>query len=193
MKKNIMLIHEMTPNPNAVRMISNLDFRVGEGVAFNKAPNIPMIEAIFEIDGVKEVFLLDNFITITKGNDKKWSSLLDKVRDIIENFLPFHDPEFKIEDKRESIKEFPPEVKAEVEKIEKILNDKVRPALQGDGGDLRIEDLEDNTLTISYTGACGSCPSATAGTLKGIEEILKSEYSKNIKVKTDQDNTNFFY
>ena len=71
MKKNIMLIHEMTPNPNAVRMISNLDFRVGEGVAFNKAPNIPMIEAIFEIDGVKEVFLLDNFITITKGNDKK--------------------------------------------------------------------------------------------------------------------------
>lgn len=192
MKNNIMLIHEITPNPNAIRIISNIDFRVGESVTFKEKADIPLVDELFDISGIKEVFLLDNFITVTKNKEERWESLIIKIKNSLENMLPFHDPEFKIE-KKKAVKEFPPGIKEEVEKIEKILDQKVRPALQSDGGDLMIEDFKDNVLTIFYTGACGSCPSATTGTMKGIEEVLKNEYSKEIKVKTNQDSFNILY
>ena len=71
----------------------------------------------------------------------------------------------------------------ELEKINNILNRTVRPYLRGDGGDLELISLENNTLKIKYQGACGSCPHAAQGTLFAIEDVLKKEYSPDIKVQ----------
>ena len=58
----------------------------------------------------------------------------------------------------------------------------VRPALQGDGGDLEVLELDGHILTIRYEGACGSCPSAATGTLSMIQGVLRSEFDPEIEV-----------
>src|SRR4029077_14672217 len=62
--------------------------------------------------------------------------------------------------------------KARVEKINDILDEQVRPYLQGDGGDLYVVGLDGNKLMVHYQGACGSCPSSISGTLAGIESLV---------------------
>jgi Fe-S cluster biogenesis protein NfuA len=67
-------------------------------------------------------------------------------------------------------------------KINEILDEKVRPALAGDGGWLEILNLKEHTLTIKYQGACGSCPSSLSGTLMAIEGMLRQEVDPEIEV-----------
>jgi len=67
-------------------------------------------------------------------------------------------------------------------RINEILDEKVRPALMGDGGYLEIIGLADHTLSIRYQGACGSCPSSLTGTLMAIESMLKQEVDPELEV-----------
>jgi len=67
-------------------------------------------------------------------------------------------------------------------RINEILDEKVRPALMGDGGYLEIMGLADHTLSIRYQGACGSCPSSLTGTLMAIESMLKQEVDPELEV-----------
>jgi Fe-S cluster biogenesis protein NfuA len=74
----------------------------------------------------------------------------------------------------------------EMGKIETIIDRTIRPALQGDGGDLELVDFKDNVLSIRYQGACQGCPGALMGTLRAIEGVLKREYHQDIKVTVAQ-------
>ena len=67
-------------------------------------------------------------------------------------------------------------------KINEILDEKVRPALMGDGGYLEVLGLNEHTLSIRYQGACGSCPSSLTGTLMAIEGMLKQEVDPELEV-----------
>ena len=67
-----------------------------------------------------------------------------------------------------------PEDQQRLEKINELLDEQIRPYLQGDGGDLHVLGLDRNRLTVHYQGACGSCPSSLSGTLAGIENLVKS-------------------
>ena len=64
----------------------------------------------------------------------------------------------------------------DLQKIESILDQMIRSGLQADGGDIQVISYEDNTLTVRYEGACGSCPSAMTGTLYAIECILQEHF-----------------
>ena len=66
--------------------------------------------------------------------------------------------------------------------IDELLDDRVRPALAGDGGGLEIIALEDKTLHIRYQGACGSCPSSIAGTLTAIQNLIQTEIDEELQV-----------
>ena len=66
--------------------------------------------------------------------------------------------------------------------IEEILDRRIRPGLQGDGGDLACVSYENNVLIIKYQGACGTCPSSTTGTLEAIRSILQDEFDPQIEV-----------
>jgi Fe-S cluster biogenesis protein NfuA len=67
---------------------------------------------------------------------------------------------------------YTPEQKDKLRLISDLLDERVRPFLQGDGGDLHIVGLEGNELRVHYQGACGSCPSSLSGTLAGIESLV---------------------
>ena len=70
--------------------------------------------------------------------------------------------------------ELSPDDQQRLDMINGLLDEQIRPYLQGDGGDLYVLGLEGNKLTVHYQGACGSCPSSMSGTLVGIENLLKT-------------------
>ena len=77
----------------------------------------------------------------------------------------------KAEEIRETLSDLD---RSKLERIIEMLNEQVRPFLQGDGGDLHVIGLEGKTLKVHYQGACGSCPSSLTATLSGIEGLVRT-------------------
>lgn len=196
MTNEVMLIDEPTPNPDAFRIVSNLNFKEGKSISIKKGmfTDVDLVNSILSIDNVEEIYLFENFLTVIKSKDKDWSNTISQVKDTIKTYLPFHNPNFvvdsisKDEEKKKNLNRGN---EKEISKIEKILDKNVRSALQADGGDLEIIELKDKVLTIEYKGACSSCPSATLGTLKGIEDVLRREYDRAIELKSNNSNPSF--
>ena len=176
-----------TPNPNALKFV--LDQKVkNEGNSSYRSPeecgeNLLAV-SLFAIRGVDQVHFYDNSITITKFGYEDWESIESQVIDCLHEKVSGHNPDYfesnPEKDRREGLSE-------ELKKIEEILDNTVRPGLQGDGGDLQCLSYEDDVLLVRYQGACGSCPSATTGTLEAIKAILRDQFNQNIEVFTTQE------
>lgn len=178
----ILVKTQATPNPNALKFILNKSVKAAGKAVFKNAEDChlyPLARHLFAIPHVAELYFLENFITVTQDGTADWGTLEERIKQTILKNIDAHNPDFSIE--RHEKKNAPSP--AQLGQIEEILDRTIRPALQGDGGDLQIVSFENNVLTVHYQGACGSCPSATMGTLKAIEGILKEEYNPNIVVQ----------
>lgn len=171
-----------TPNPNALKFILENDVKTEGKVSF-KTPqdckDIPLAAALFDLRGVDQIHFFQNVITISKFSFEDWDSLEPAVQTCIESFIDDHDPNFKVnnpEDDRRA------NLSPEIRQIEEILDKRIRPGLQGDGGDIAVKDFKDNVLIVKYQGACGTCPSSTTGTLEAIRSILRDEVNPDIEV-----------
>ena len=171
---------DLTPNPQALKFIINEKLLNNESRHFKSkedAANDALAKGIFEINGVVSVFYMDKFVTVEKTPETSWGDLQKAFVDFITKFdktqIPAEEalPEISSEDETEMLKT-----------INDILDQRVRPALAGDGGGLEVLGLEGYTLSIRYQGACGSCPSSIRGTLVAIENLLKREINPNIEV-----------
>lgn len=178
------IVVQPTPNPNALKFIVNTII-MANGKATFKTPaqcqKIPLAYGLFELRGVDQVHFFQNVITVSKFSFEPWDELEGKVIEKIDLLINDHDPQFEIANpEADRRKNLPPELL----KIEEILDDKIRPGLQGDGGDLQCISFQDNILIIKYQGACGTCPSSSAGTLEAIRGILRDEFHQEIEVYT---------
>lgn len=171
-----------TPNPNALKFILNRDVKTEGKVSF-KTPQdcqeIPLAAALFDLRGVDQIHFFQNVITISKFSFEDWDALEPAVQTCIENFLDDHNPDFKVFD---PLAEKRANLTPEMRQIEEILDKRIRPGLQGDGGDLVVKDFKDNVLIVKYQGACGTCPSSTTGTLEAIRSILRDEFHPEVEV-----------
>ena len=171
-----------TPNPNALKFILDRDVK-SEGKASFKTPqdckDIPLAAALFDLRGVDQIHFFQNVITVSKFSFEDWEHLEPAVQTCIESFVDDHNPEFKAHNPEEERRS---NLSPELRSIEDILDKRIRPGLQGDGGDIVVKDYKDNILIVKYQGACGTCPSSTAGTLEAIRSILKDEVSPEIEV-----------
>lgn len=171
-----------TPNPNALKFILDREVKINGKTSFKnplQAKEVPLAAAIFDLRGVDQVHFFENVITVSKFTFEPWDSLEPAVMTTVENLIEDHDPNFKDHDPEvERRKNLPPELL----KIEEILDQRIRPGLQGDGGDLRTVSFSNNLLLVQYQGACGTCPSSTTGTLEAIRAILRDEYDPEIEV-----------
>lgn len=180
--QNMNIQVEPTPNPNALKFLCNVLIRTEGKISFKdpmECHDIPLARALFEIRGVDQIHFFQNVITISKFSFEPWDELEPKVLKTIEEKINQHDPNFNI---------FDPEVDRRKNlspallEIENILDKRIRPGLQGDGGDLVCLSYDDDVLLIKYQGACGTCPSSSMGTLEAIRQILRDEYSPDIEV-----------
>lgn len=175
---------QSTPNPNALKFILNCVVKKEGKATYKNAEDChtnPLARQLFGVPNVSEVYFFDNVITITQDGNGDWDQLEEGIKKVILENIRQHNPDFTTEQEK---KPFVP-LSPDIAKISEILDRTVRPALQGDGGDLQIISLEGNVLTVNYQGACGSCPSSTMGTLKAIEGILRDEFNPEIVVQTE--------
>lgn len=180
------LMIQGTPNPNALKFVVNMPvksqgnwtYRLGGEYKDN-----PLAQAIFELDAhIREVYFFDSYITVTQDGLSDWEELEGKIRAVILAKIKDHDPNFKTEEPQKA-KPFVMSHNPEMAQINEILDQTIRPALQMDGGDIELIGYENDVLRILYQGACGSCPSASMGTLQVIENILRDRFNPRIIVE----------
>lgn len=168
---------DLTPNPHALKFILNeklLNFERRHFGNKTEAANDPLALGVFEIPGVVSVFYTDKFITIEKSKETNWGQiqkpLINFLKTFDKNSIPA-EKDVKLLDENELLK-----------RINEILDNRVRPALAGDGGGLEVLGLEGYKVMIKYQGACGSCPSSINGTLRAIEGLLRRDINPAIEV-----------
>jgi len=170
---------EPTPNPNAMKFILKEPLTWGITRSYDsadKAAGDPLAEELFDIEHVTNVFYVDHWITVTQDGGAEWQDLMRKLAVPIREAPAADEQSAQLMQQTES--EFDASKMSEadlarLDKINEILDEQIRPYLQGDGGDLHVMGLEGNKLTVHYQGACGSCPSSLSGTLAGIENLVK--------------------
>ncbi|MGH9932154.1 MAG: NifU family protein [Pyrinomonadaceae bacterium] len=172
---------EETPNPNAVKFI--LREAVSNGTVHQygsrkQAENDPLARALFDVGHVVSVFYMDKMITVEKEDEGDWDDLLPILAVPIRAADAVNSGAAAVGGAIAAVTSDDPRLL----KINDILDEKVRPALMGDGGYLEVLGLKDHTLSIRYQGACGSCPSSLSGTLMAIEGMLKQEVDPEMEV-----------
>jgi Fe-S cluster biogenesis protein NfuA len=175
---------EETPNPNAVKFI--LREAVSNGTAqqyasAEQAESDPLAKSLFEVEHVVSVFYMDRMITVEKDDEGDWDDLLPVLAVPIRAAAAVNSPAAAAAAVGGAIAAVTSD-DPRLLKINDLLDEKVRPALMGDGGYLEVLGLKEHTLSIRYQGACGSCPSSLTGTLMAIEGMLKQEIDPELEV-----------
>ncbi len=184
---DVLIRAQSTPNPKALKFITNFPFKK-KGKATFKDPSQCeehlLFFDLFLIDGMRQIYVFENSLTLTHDGTVIEDEFIKDAEAIIKSRMPVHDPLFLTPDEKKE-KNKPVDrttLPVEIQQIESILDRTVRPGLQADGGDLEVLGYENHELTITYQGACGSCPSSLMGTLQAIENILKNEFDPEIRV-----------
>jgi Fe-S cluster biogenesis protein NfuA len=170
---------EPTPNPNAMKFILKDPLTWGISRSYASAAEAthdPLAAALFDIEHVSNVFYVDHWITVTQDGRADWQELMRKLAVPIREAPGADAQSAQLAQQSETVmnaENLSDADKERLEKINAILDEQVRPYLQGDGGDLYVLGLQGNQLTVHYQGACGSCPSSLSGTLAGIESLVR--------------------
>mgnify|MGYP001176892657 CR=1 FL=1 len=164
---------EATPNPESMKFVVSKMILPNDSADYrtiDKAKdNSPLALALFEnFNFTNGVFIMNNFITITKLPDINWLDHITPIRDFIKQYL---------EEGKEIIsknKILTTEEETEIEsKIKKLLDDHVKPAVEMDGGAISFKSFKDGVVTVVMKGSCSGCPSSTFTLKSGIENLLK--------------------
>lgn len=166
-----------TPNPFALKFVMNAPLKEEGKATFNspaECEELPLVRDLFAIEGVRQVHLFQNTLTVTHSGELDNDQMGEQVESVLRTRYPIHNPQFG-----EPAKPVRTYTSAHSDpaliQIEEILDRTIRPGLQADGGDIEVLSLEGNELRILYQGACGGCPSAMMGTLDAIQGILRHE------------------
>ena len=168
---------DSTPNPNAKKFILKEPLTWGVSRAYDNAEQAkddPLATQLFAIDHVTNVFYVDHWITVTQDGEADWPELLRRLAEPIRNAPSAQTHSEQYASAAPSVGDMTPEEQERFARISELLDEQVRPYLQGDGGDLYVVGLKGNVLEVHYQGACGSCPSSLSGTLAGIESLVRS-------------------
>ena len=180
-KNPITIYAESTPNPEVLKFVANRTLANTMYEFKNKSETVfaPLANELFNFPFVKEVFMNTNYISITKKNNYNWQEFSNELREFIRNYIEDNKTIFKDEilQKQEQTNQLTEDRDySEIEKeIISILNEYIRPAVEGDGGNIAFDSYNINTKTVKVIlqGACSGCPSSTVTLKNGIENMLR--------------------
>ncbi len=180
-KDAIEVYAEVTPNPAVMKFGTNKALTQTD-VEFTNieeaSKSSPLAQALFNFPFVKEIFISENYISITKYDMIEWNEVYQEVRTFIRNFIQ-EGKEIITELPKQQTKqnvEIPKENLTDVEtKIVDILDEYIKPAVASDGGNIAFQsyDAESKRVSVILQGACSGCPSSTVTLKNGIETMLK--------------------
>ena len=161
-----------TPNPNSLKFLPGEKVSLSGPIEFTekKQTSNDLIRNILSVNGVTGIFLSDDFLSVSKEQNKDW----EDIKHIIISFINEHyssGKKFVYEGGTEKNKE---KNLDEIErKIIKILETKIRPAVARDGGDIKFKEYKDGKVKVEMQGSCSGCPSSTLTLKQGVENLLK--------------------
>jgi len=191
-RKFMVVATEPTPNPAALKFNLNTQAIAHGSRSFNddiEAEGDPFAETMFSFGVVSALLIQDRFVSVTLVSPDEWELLIDPVIQTIEESLVYYDNAEEAGEKKktlldeinlEDFETFSDPIKAEV--IDAFMDENIRPLLAADGGNVLVEDFQENVLRIRYQGACGSCSKAESGTLSAIQSILRKNLSPDLSV-----------
>ncbi|MGD9637629.1 MAG: NifU family protein [Alphaproteobacteria bacterium] len=159
---------EETPDKNVMNFFSDVnilekgEFFFKEGDNFKK---FPLIEKLFEINGIKNIFIKLDLICVTKKDDASWDILKSKIIAGVMEHISLGEPSVFEDDNladNDSLEN----------KIQTLINARIRPAVQQDGGDVVYKGYENGIVYVSMVGSCSSCPYAMITLKEGIEKVI---------------------
>lgn len=168
---------EETPNPATLKFLPGRPVTnggVSDFVSAEVAARSPLASALFELGGVKGVFLGSDFITVTKDGEKSWTTMkpiiLGAIMDHFTSGAPAVADEAAGETEELDNGGLDPEI---VSQIKELIDTRVRPSVAQDGGDIVYRGFKDGTVFLNMRGSCAGCPSSTATLKMGIENMLR--------------------
>jgi len=163
-----------TPNPATLKFIPGvpvMDSGTADYPAADSAANSPLARRLFQIDGIKGVFLGGDFVAVTKEDSLDWFALKPSILAGIMEHYASGMPVVEMADAgTDAADEDDDEI---VTQIKQLLDTRVRPAVAMDGGDIVFQGFDDGVVTLQMRGACQGCPSSTATLKMGIENMLR--------------------
>ena len=175
---------EETPNPNTLKFIPGVKVLEEGTVEFkdlNSSKTSNLAKLIFQVSGVERVFLATDFVSVTKISDSNWEILKPLILTAI---MDHYASGKKVIEKYENHKSESSIDDSEVVKqIKELIDQRVRPAVAMDGGDISFCSFENGIVTLQMKGACAGCPSSTATLKMGIENMLRHYIPEVVEVK----------
>ncbi len=161
---------EITPNPNSLKFLpgKNVTKNGSFEIRHKDETNNELIRNLLSINGVEGIFLGKDFISINKNDHISWEEIKHIVISLINDFYS-NGKEFVIEKDLNEENENLEEVE---KKIIKILDQKIRPAVAKDGGDIRFKEFKDGIVKVQLQGSCSGCPSSTMTLKQGVQNLL---------------------
>jgi Fe-S cluster biogenesis protein NfuA len=193
-KQAVTVYGEVTPNPSALKFVSNLRLTEipAEFKDIDQADASPLAQELFKMPYVKEVFIDDNYVSVTKYDRYDWNEISQEIRTFIRQFIENGGTVIE----KGKLSESPKQEKQEIrnfdnldttsQRIVNILEEYVKPAVAADGGNILFDsyDETDKRVKVVLQGACNGCPSSTFTLKNGIENMLKDMLQDNeIKVE----------
>lgn len=183
-KSSVLLYTEQTPNPEALKYVTNR--MLYRGIAEFKDVDMamqwsPMAHSLMQLPYVKSVYLNNNFVTITKEFNYDWAEIMLKLKEFIKNyveeggvivsegFAAYSDEVLA----RQNEAQFTGEEGEIAKKVKDLIDTYVKPAVEGDGGNIEFKAYENGRVYVIMQGSCSGCPSSTVTLKSGIEGMLK--------------------
>ena len=165
-----MIVTESTPNPNSLKFSPGKTVSASGSFEITKKDNVKneLIRNLMSINGVEGIFLNKDFISINKYDDTSWDEIKHIVISLINDFYA-SGKEFVINNDPKEENETLSEIE---KKIVQILDQKIRPAVAKDGGDIKFKEFKDGVVKVQLQGSCSGCPSSTMTLKQGVQNLL---------------------
>ena len=161
---------EITPNPNSLKFLPGkiVSNKGSFEITQNDRTNNELVKNLLSINGVEGIFLGKDFISINKYDDISWDEIKHIVISLINDFYS-SGKECVVEN---TLIENNKNLKDIEKKIVKILDEKIRPAVAKDGGDIKFKEFKNGIVKVQLQGSCSGCPSSTLTLKQGVQNLL---------------------
>ena len=161
---------EFTPNPNSIKFLPGKTVSKNGSFEVTKKDdtNNDLIKNLFSVSGVESIFLGKDFISVNKQDDVEWEEIKHIIISLINDFYSTG-KEYVVE---KNLKESSENLEEIELRIIKILDQKIRPAVARDGGDIKFKEFKDGIVKVQLQGSCSGCPSSTMTLKRGVQNLL---------------------
>jgi len=161
---------EVTPNPNSLKFLPGKTVSNGGSFEITKKDDVKneLIRNLISVNGIEGIFLGKDFISINKYDEINWDDIKHIVISLINDYYS-SGREFIIDKSPFEIDDNLGEIE---KKIVKILDQKIRPAVAKDGGDIKFKEFKDGVVMVQLQGSCSGCPSSTMTLKQGVQNLL---------------------